>query len=157
MRRGELRTNLHPRGAPHSHSPGCSLVSQDSDSQLVVADAGVTLEPPLPQNICLLPDCPTAHGAAAHISWALAWEQKKRESLAGMRKGRWGAPPRSACWTCAGCESGARRSLSWVPGTGLRAFLVSVCNKMAQTGQFLKLKPELLISTPPRVALSPLG
>lgn len=77
MRREELRTNLTPE-PPHSHSPGSSLVSQDADRQLAAADAGVTLEPPLPQNICLLPDCPMAHGAAAHISWALAWEQNGR-------------------------------------------------------------------------------
>jgi hypothetical protein len=44
-----------------------------------------------------------------------------------------------------------------VPGTGLHAFLVSAHNKIAQTGQLLMLKPELLISTPPRVALSPVG
>lgn len=145
---------------PHSHSPGCSLVSQDGDRQLVVADAGVTLEPPLPQNIRLLCDCPTAHEAAAHISWALAWEQKKKkkwESLAGMRKSRWGVLPRSARWACARCELEASWNLPWVPGTGLRACLVSVHNKIAQTGQFLMLKPELLISTLSRVALSPLG
>lgn len=79
----ERRTQNQPaaggwagEGHIHNHSPGCSLVSQDMDRQLVAADAGVTLKPPLPQNICLLPDCPTAHGAAAHISWALAWEQR---------------------------------------------------------------------------------